>query len=74
MNSQFINFQTIQRLLFSEQDEEEGGKIEISNNMILRQRNNIVYSMQRTYHYKINVTKRRRVNDPPYETYPFGHV
>lgn len=41
--------------------------------MILREKNNIVYSMERTYNYAINVTKRRRLSEAPFDTLPFGH-
>lgn len=47
-------------------------KIRLKNNVILRDANSIVYTMIRKYNYKINVTKRRRVNNS-FETLPFGH-
>lgn len=77
MNSQVINFDTIKELLFSTMDNQEDdvrNKIELKNKVILRQTNNIVYTTERKYNYKINVTKRRRLSVNPLHTLPFGHT
>lgn len=71
MNSKIVNFETIKELLFSQDDSK---KIELQNTMILREKNNIIYTMVRTYNYRINATKRRRLNDGTFETLPFGHI
>lgn len=71
MNSKIVNFETIKELLFSQDDSK---KIELKNTMILREKNNIIYSMVRTYNYRINATKRRLLNDGTFETLPFGHI
>lgn len=76
MNSKSVNFETIKQLLFSyvEDVTDQSNKIELRNQMILRERNNIVYSMERTYNYRINITKRRRLLCSPFETLPYGHI
>lgn len=74
LNSQRINFETIKELLLSN-EREKNEEIVVKTNMILREANSIVYTITgKMYKYKINVTKRRRLNDRPMDTLPFGHI
>lgn len=75
MNSKFINFESIKELLFRTNDPTnvEGLRIPIRNNIILQETNNVVYSMVRQYNYRINATKRRKLENNSFRTLPFGH-
>lgn len=59
VNSQKINFDVIQKLVYDGQIDNKN-TVSIYNNMILRRADNIIYSTIREYNYKVNVTKRRR--------------
>lgn len=76
MNSKQVNFDSMRNLLFSktECEHEEEQKIHLKNKMILREVNNIVYTKEVKYDYKINVTKRRRTTTCSFDTLPFGHA
>lgn len=76
MNSHDINFESIKTLLFKSTNaaNEKANKIELKMEMILRERDGVVYSMLRMYNYSINITKRRRLSHSPYDTLPFGHA
>lgn len=72
MNSSLINFNSIKQLLLMSVDEpNENKKIEIRNKIILREKNNVVYTTDRLYKYRINATKRRKCAD--FNTFPFGY-
>lgn len=71
LNSKSVNFESIKKLLFSSVEKE--GKIELSNKMILRRSNNIIYTCLRKYNYKINASKRRRIIGAPFQTLPYGY-
>lgn len=68
-NSERINFATIKNCVFNSTD-----PIELENRIILRTKENFIYSTMQKYKYNINVTKRRRIGMNGLSTLPFGYV
>lgn len=76
-NIQKINFHTMKKMILKTPNDEDEAEnldvIKLENDGILRTRDNVVYTGKRTYNYRINVTKRRRLGENGINTLPFGH-
>lgn len=69
-NSQIINFETVKRLVLSE---DENQILRSEDYRICRTNDNLVFSTIQTKKYRTVYTKRRRLNDGSFDTLPFGY-
>lgn len=64
-----INFDVIKEMVLSENIDR---KVDLKNFSIQRTGDNRIFSTKLDYTYKVNVTKRRKIDN--FDTLPFGYV